>query len=628
MNIFSITTLLGGLAFFLFGMQVLSHSLEKVAGGRLESVLKKMTANPLMALLFGAGITAMIQSSSAMTVMLVGLVNSGIMNIGQAVGVIMGSNVGTTVTSWLLSLTGIKSSNLFLSLLKPKNFSPVLAFIGILLIMSRKSAKRTDVGSIFIGFAILMSGMEIMSSSVEPIAEHEGFQKALTAFGNPLLGVLVGAVFTAVIQSSSASVGILQALAVTGTVPYSAAIPIILGQNIGTCITPALSAIGAGKNAKQVAVIHISFNLIGTASFMLVFYGINLVLPFAFLHYSITPFAIAGFHTVFNLTTTVLLLPFSRQLVKLASFVMGFDGKQRKNSAKRTAKKADEASPNADKTLANAGEVLSDNDEAPADADAGSDSAKILLDSRLLISPHVAVDQCRRRTREMAMLAKETFFLAADMLTGYDKKSAEKIMKNELELDRIEDALGAFMLQLNSADLTETESNDISILLHTIVDFERIGDRSVNILETAEKIHDKQLKFTDAADRELAVMIKATGDLLELTLRCFTQKDSVLSKKVEPLEEIIDMLSSEIKSRHIKRLRNGECSAELGIPLNDLLTNLERIGDHCSNIAVCLIQIPSSEYSAHDYLEKIRKGENPDFIQTLNEYSKIYHLEQ
>lgn len=683
MNIFTLTALLGGLAFFLFGMQVMSHSLEKVAGGRLESVLKKMTANPFKALLFGAGITAMIQSSSAMTVMLVGLVNSGIMNITQAVGVIMGSNVGTTITSWLLSLTGIKSGNLFLSLLKPKNFSPVLAFIGIILIMSKKSVKRADIGSVFIGFSVLMTGMEIMSSAVEPIAEYEGFQKTLTAFSNPFFGVLAGAIFTAVIQSSSASVGILQALAITGTVPYSVAIPIILGQNIGTCITPVLSAIGTEKNAKQVAVIHVSFNLIGTMIFLLFFYGIQLIFPFEFLQNPITPFAIAGFHTIFNIITTALLLPFSNRLVRLASFVIRSDAGQRKrapmqaeplqidgiqnsspqnnNSQNGTIQNGNLQSRSPQNNNTQNGSMQSrsmqtdgtrvdgmqnrrmqikkmqndgkeNNNQRPGFADTASSPADtagrgVLLDSRLLISPHVAVIQCRLRTREMAVLAKESFFIAVGLLNDYNEDSARKIMENERKLDRLEDALGAFMLKLNAEALTETESNDISILLHTIIDFERIGDRSVNIMETAKKIHEKQLKFTDAANRELSVMTKAAKDLLDLTLRCFTEKDSLLSKKVEPLEEIIDMLSSEIKRRHINRLRNGECSAELGIPLNDLLTNLERIGDHCSNIAVCLIQIPSSKYSAHDYLEKIKKGENPEFIQNLNEYGEIYRLD-
>ncbi|MGN0164703.1 MAG: Na/Pi cotransporter family protein [Lachnospiraceae bacterium] len=587
MFILSFFSLLGGLAFFLFGMQVMSRSLERVAGGRLESILKKMTSNPLKALLLGAGITAVIQSSSAMTVMLVGLVNSGIMDISRAVGVIMGSNVGTTITSWLLSLTGIQSDNLFLSLLKPKNFSPVLAFVGILFIMrgskAKNSAKSADLGTILLGFSILMTGMEFMSSAVEPLADNPSFRQYLTAFSNPLLGVISGAVFTAVIQSSTASVGVLQALALSGSVPYSAAIPIILGQNIGTCITPVLSSIGAGKSAKQVAVLHISFNIIGSALFLALFYGLNAVFHFTFLNFPITPFAIAGFHTVFNISTTLLLLPFSGLLVRLASVLIKPD----KNS---------------------------------------KETEVTLLDNRLLVAPPLAVDQCRLRTREMAKLSKDAFFMATELLNEYDEKKESEILKKEAELDKLEDALGAFMLQLSAMPLTEEDSGDISILLHTIVDFERIGDRSINIMETARKLHKKQLHFTPRATSELQTMIRAAGDIISLTVQCFNQKDAKLSERVEPLEEVIDMLSSEIKNRHIERLRRGECNAELGIPLNDLLTNLERIGDHCSNIAVCLIQIPSSEYSAHDYLEKIKKGENPNFVSLLNEYSEKYRL--
>ncbi len=557
MNFFTVTGLLGGLAFFLFGMRILSGSLEKVAGGRLESVLKKMTASPLKALLSGAGITALIQSSSAMTVMLVGLVNSGIMGINQAVGVIMGSNVGTTVTSWLLSLTGIKSDSFFLSLLKPENFSPVLAFIGILLIMSKKSRKRADFGSVLLGFSVLMTGMEAMSSSVEPLAAHKTFQSALTAFSNPLLGILAGAVFTAVIQSSTASIGILQALAVTGSISYAAAIPIILGQNIGTCVTPVLSSIGAGKGAKQVAVLHISFNIIGTALFMLIFYGFSLFSPFGFLSDAITPFAIAGFHTVFNIAATLLLLPFSGLLVRLASLIVRKDGR-----AEQT--------------------------EYP------------LLDSRLLVFPHLAVEQCKRRAREMAELAKSSFIAAADMLSpaeAYPKIPTEeaisaalaKIERNERKLDRLEDELGAFIYRLNSLALTKGESDSVTVTLRSIVDFERIGDRAESIFKTLLKMYEKKLYFPEEILTEINTVTGAVRELLELTVKYFRENSPFLSEKTKSMCREISVLSDGLKKSCIARLKSGNCPAELGIPLNDLLENLESIVGHCSSTAESLL---------------------------------------
>lgn len=557
MNFFTVTGLLGGLAFFLFGMRILSGSLEKVAGGRLESVLKKMTASPLKALLSGAGITALIQSSSAMTVMLVGLVNSGIMGINQAVGVIMGSNVGTTVTSWLLSLTGIKSDSFFLSLLKPENFSPVLAFIGILLIMSKKSRKRADFGSVLLGFSVLMTGMEAMSSSVESLAGHKTFQSALTAFSNPLLGILAGAVFTAVIQSSTASIGILQALAVTGSISYAAAIPIILGQNIGTCVTPVLSSIGAGKGAKQVAVLHISFNIIGTALFMLIFYGVSLFSPFGFLSDAITPFAIAGFHTVFNIAATLLLLPFSGLLVRLASLIVRKDGR-----AEQT--------------------------EYP------------LLDSRLLVFPHLAVEQCKRRAREMAELAKSSFIAAADMLSpaeAYPKIPTEeaisaalaKIERNERKLDRLEDELGAFIYRLNSLALTKGESDSVTVTLRSIVDFERIGDRAESIFKTLLKMYEKKLYFPEEILTEINKVIGAVRELLELTVKYFRENSPFLSEKTKSMCREINVLSDELKKSCIARLKSGNCPAELGIPLNDLLENLDSIVGHCSSTAESLL---------------------------------------
>jgi len=545
MDIFSLFTLCGGLAFFLYGMTTMSKSLEKMAGGRLERLLKRMTESPVKGLLLGAGITIAIQSSSAVTVMLVGLVNSGVMELGQTIGVLMGSNIGTTLTAWILSLTGIESESVLLNMLKPENFSPLFALAGILLIMGSKRQRRRDIGRILIGFAILMSGMEMMKNSVSPLAEMPGFADLLTAFNNPLLGVLVGAVFTGVIQSSAASVGILQALALTGSVTYGMAIPIIMGQNIGTCVTALISSIGVSRGAKRVSVIHVAFNVTGALAGLIVFYGGDLVFHFAFLDTAVGAVGIALCHTIFNVATTALLLPFSRQLEKLA----------------RTAVKE------TDKTQQVA-----------------------FLDPLLLRTPGAAVSECAALTNEMGDLARQSLIRSLGQLSRYDGELEAELLENEDKLDTYEDRLSGYLVRISQHGLSMEDIHTVSRMLHVIGDFERIGDHALNIQESARELHEKGLSFSGAAEAELRVLERALEDILTASVDCFRSDDPAAAKKVEPLEETIDRLTDEIRDRHIRRLQSGECTLQLGFILNDLLTNLERVSDHCSNIAVCVIE--------------------------------------
>ncbi len=545
MDIFSLFTLCGGLAFFLYGMTTMSKSLEKMAGGRLERLLKRMTESPVKGLLLGAGITIAIQSSSAVTVMLVGLVNSGVMELGQTIGVLMGSNIGTTLTAWILSLTGIESESVLLNMLKPENFSPLFALAGILLIMGSKRQRRRDIGRILIGFAILMSGMEMMKNSVSPLAEMPGFADLLTAFNNPLLGVLVGAVFTGVIQSSAASVGILQALALTGSITYGMAIPIIMGQNIGTCVTALISSIGVSRGAKRVSVIHVAFNVTGALAGLIVFYGGDLVFHFAFLDTAVGAVGIALCHTIFNVATTALLLPFSRQLEKLA----------------RTAVKE------TDKTQQVA-----------------------FLDPLLLRTPGAAVSECAALTNEMGDLARQSLIRSLGQLSRYDGELEAELLENEDKLDTYEDRLSGYLVRISQHGLSMEDIHTVSRMLHVIGDFERIGDHALNIQESARELHEKGLSFSGAAEAELRVLERALEDILTASVDCFRSDDPAAAKKVEPLEETIDRLTDEIRDRHIRRLQSGECTLQLGFILNDLLTNLERVSDHCSNIAVCVIE--------------------------------------
>lgn len=580
MDIFDLIVLLGGLAFFLYGMHVLSAGLERMAGGKLEGVLKKITSNRFKSLLLGAGITAAIQSSSAVTVMLVGLVNSGIMTIGQSVGVIMGSNVGTTMTAWILTLVGVESDNVFMSLLKPENFSLVFAFVGILMIMGAKSTRKKDVGTILVGFAVLMYGMKLMSGAVKPLANEPAFINLFTAFQNPLLGVLVGIVVTAVIQSSSASVGILQALAMTGGITYGAAIPIIMGQNIGTCVTAVLSSMGVTKNAQKVAVVHIAFNIIGTTLCLLLFYGADALFAFEFIDQSIDAVGIAFVHTTFNVFTTAVLIPFTRQLEWIAN------------------------------------RILPDKPELK----------QALLDERLMGTPSVAIAECDALAVKMADTARESISTAISMLHGYDPKKAEAVQKFENELDTYEDTLGTYLVQLSSRHLSDADSLRVSKILHSIGDFERLGDHAVNIMGASQELHDKNLSFSQHAQKELGVLAEAIEEIMTVAHDCYTTNSPALAAQVEPLEEIVDNLVDVIKAKHIQRLQAGECSIELGFILSDLLNNFERISDHCSNIGVTIIELSHKTFDTHKYLSQI-KADDAGFKTSYAAYAEKYNLD-
>ncbi len=580
MDIFSLFTLCGGLAFFLYGMTTMSKSLEKMAGGRLERLLKRMTSNPMKGLLLGAGITIAVQSSSAVTVMLVGLVNSGVMELGQTIGVIMGSNVGTTLTAWILSLTGIESESVFLNLLKPENFSPLFALAGILLIMGSKRQRRRDIGRILIGFAILMSGMEMMKNSVSPLADMPGFSDLLTAFRNPLLGVAVGAAFTGVIQSSAASVGILQALALTGSITYGVAIPIIMGQNIGTCVTALISSIGVSRGAKRVSVIHIAFNIIGTALGLIVFCGGDLLFHFPFMDSAVGAVGVALCHTVFNVCTTALLLPFSRQLEWLARA------------------------------------AVKEEDKTPQFA---------FLDPLLLRTPGAAVSECAAMTCEMGALARKSLLASLGQLSKYNGNLEAELLENEDKLDVYEDRLSGYLVQISQHGLSMEDIHTVARLLHAIGDFERIGDHALNIQESARELHEKGLSFSGAAEAELQVLERALEDILTASVDCFQADDPAAAKLVEPLEETIDRLTDEIRARHIHRLQSGECTIQLGFILNDLLTNLERVSDHCSNIAVCVIEEREDHgEQRHAYLQDFKAA--GEFAESLDKDLEKYRL--
>ena len=582
MNIYSILQLCGGLAFFLFGMHVMSGSLEKLAGGNLQKILKEVTSNPIKSLFFGAIVTIAIQSSSALTVMLVGLVNSGIMELAQTVGVIMGSNIGTTLTAWILSLSGIESDNLFISMLKPENFSPVIALIGVIMIMGSKKEKRKDVGIIMAGFAVLMYGMQLMSGAVSPLADMPEFTGLLTTFNNPFLGVLVGAVFTGVIQSSAASVGVLQALAMTGAISYSMAIPIIMGQNIGTCVTALLSSIGVNKNAKRVSIIHISFNLFGTAIGLVVYCIARYAVDLALFNDSISPVMIAVFHSIFNIATTIILLPFSNTLVKIAKKLVTTD--------------------NAD--------------------------GQVVLDERLLLSPGLAVKECLEKTNEMAELARDSFKNALDLFDNYSDSKFDDIEVMEERLDYLEDQLDTFLIHLSGKDVSEDGNNEISKMLHAINDFEGIGDHAINMAKLAKQIDDNNLEFSKNARKELTVLNNALREILTLTVEAFSKNDLTEAIKVEPLEQVIDDLTKEIRNHHIERLQKGKCDSRLGVFLTDYITNCERASDHCSNIAVCLIQTHNSSFETHDYLNELKAGQEPAFVGQFTMYQDKYHLDE
>lgn len=588
MDFFSILTMLGGLALFLYGMQVMGDGLAKISGGKLEKILENLTSSKLRAVLLGLGVTAVIQSSSATTVMVVGFVNSGIMKLTQAVGIIMGANIGTTVTAWILSLAGIESNNFFMSLLKPSSFAPILALIGIVLLMFTKNSRKKDIGAILVGFAVLMFGMDTMSAAVKPLADVPEFTNLLLAFSNPIAGVLAGTVLTAIIQSSSASVGILQALCVTGAVPYSAAFPIIMGQNIGTCVTALLSAIGANKNAKRAAMIHLYFNIIGTVVFLSVFYILNAAVQFPFMDAMATPAAIAVTHSVFNVTATLLLLPFSNLLVKLACMTIR-DSSEDVEAAKE-------------------------------------DQEFLILESRFLEKPAFAVEQGRTAARRMAEDSWKALKASFDVLHDYSEEKAQKITKMESKVDRYEDELGTYLVQLNNKDLSETDSHSVSMMLHCIGDFERISDHAVNIKESADELHAKGLSFSVYAKAELRVLTAAVTKIVETAFSVFDEQDITKASEIEALEELIDELTKEMKRRHINRLRSGECTIEMGFILSDLITSMERIADHCSNIGVCVTQVRENLYDTHRHLNAMKNNQDDEFNKCLEAVRKEYLL--
>lgn len=589
MDFFSILTMFGGLALFLYGMETMGSGLSRLSGGKLERILEKLTDNPIKAVLLGAGVTAVIQSSSATTVMVVGFVNSGIMKLGQAVGIIMGANVGTTITSWILSLSGIDSSNFFIRLLKPSSFSPVLAMMGVCLLLFSKKEKKKDLGLIFVGFAILMTGMDTMSGAVKPLAEIPEFANILTMFSNPLLGMLCGVLLTAVLQSSSASIGILQALCATGAVTFGTALPIIMGQNIGTCITAILSGIGAHKNAKRTALVHLYFNLIGTIIFMVVFYTLHVFLQFAFMEQPTGAVGIAVVHSAFNIAATIVLLPFSKLLVTLAYL-----------------------------TIPETTEEREEFDEKTQDLE--------LLDIRFLETPGYALKQSKTVAVQMALLSQKALLKAMALLENYEEKQVKKVLRLEERVDHYEDELGSYLVRLGSKKLSEQESYQVSMLLHCIGDFERISDHAVNIVETAEELHEKKATFSKKAKEELQVFTDALCEIVSLMVEAFTNEDMEKARAVEPLEETMDDLSKKLKKRHVERLKSGECTIMLGFALSDLVTNYERISDHCSNIAIALLQSQSDGYEVHEYVTELQKEENPEFQRAYLAFREKYRL--
>lgn len=590
MDIFGVLSLIGGLAVFLYGMDLLGEGLTGASGGKLEKILEKLTSNPLKAVLLGAGVTAVIQSSSATTVMVVGFVNSGIMKLSQAVGVIMGANIGTTITSWILSLTGIESSNIFISLLKPTSFSPVLAAVGIVFLMFLKKDSLKNPGKIMIGFALLMYGMDAMSSSVAPLAEVPQFASILTAFSNPVLGMLAGMLFTAIIQSSSASVGILQALCSTGILSYATALPIIMGQNIGTCVTALLSSIGATKNGKRAAIIHLYFNVIGTVTFMIVFYALNAVIHFSFLNLTAQEFGIAVIHTTFNIVTTAYLLPLRKVLEKLAYATIKLD----------------------------------DDEKRIMDNRSGNEFA--LLDDRFLEAPSLAVEHCKRVINKMADISRESLFISMSLIGGYDEEQALRVGELETRADKYEDALGTYIMKISTKNLKKEDSEMLNVMLHCIGDFERISDYACNLCDSARELQQKNMQFSPKAETELDILSSAVREAVDISFDAFKSNNKNEADKVEPLEELIDTLAVELKARHIRRLREGKCTIELGFAHSDILNNLERVADHCSNIAVDVIQSDQLEFDAHEYLDRIKNKDNQQFARDYKAYKEKYRL--
>ncbi len=605
MDFFDLLTMLGGLALFLYGMSMLGDGLAKISGGKLEQILGKLTAHPLKAVAVGAGVTAVIQSSSATTVMVVGFVNSGIMKLQQAAGIIIGANIGTTITSWILGAAGIDSSSFLVRLCKPTSFSPVLALVGVGILLFSHRDRRKNVAYILLGFAILMMGMDTMSSAVKPLADVPEFTGILTRFSHPVPGMLAGLVLTALLQSSSASVGILQALCVTGAIGYDAAVPIIMGQNIGTCITAVLSGMGGSRNARRASLIHLYFNVIGTALFMILFYGINGIAPFGFMEQKATAFGIAAIHSVFNVTAALCLLPFRGGLVKLACLTI------RERGGNVSAGKGD----------ANGGQNVTGQDGA-----ASREMALQRLDPRFLEIPAYAVEVSREVAVTMAGLARQAMTDALGLVGQYTPETGRQVKDLECAVDHFEDGLGDYLVKLGSKDLAESDSYTLSVLLHCIGDFERISDHASNIAEAAREMAEKEMSFSPKAWEELQIYSRAVRDILEITMDSFQREDLELAREVEPLEEVIDSLNREIRKRHVKRLRKGKCTIDLGFVLSDLITNYERVADHCSNIAVSLLQAGQDAYDPHAYLDRVRQADDLGFQGRVMVYGERYRL--
>ena len=581
MDIFSIFTLCGGLAFFLYGITIMSSGLEKIAGGRLERILKKMTSNPIKALIFGAGITAAVQSSSAVTVMLVGLVNSGIMKLSQAIGVIMGSNIGTTITAWILSLSGIQSSNFFVRLLKPESFSPIMALIGVILIMVAKSSKRKNVGSVLIGFAILMFGMEVMSDSMSPLAGMPEFQQTLTMFNNPIFGVFIGAIVTAIIQSSAASIGILQALSMVGGMTYGMAIPIIMGQNIGTCISAVLSCLsGVSTAAKRVAAVHVVFNIMGTVVLLSGYWFAYSISNFALHNANISPFGVAVVHSIFNIAATIILFPFTKLLEKIAIVTVPEKKSKDKN---------------------------------------------VILDERLLLAPTFAIPECFRQTVKMAEMVEFNFINSTKMLKSYHQKKAEQIKNNEVKIDMYEDKLNSFMLKLSAKELSEEDNSRLSQLMLIIGDYERMGDHATYMLQIAEKLKESEKKLSAQAVEELKVIVHAVSEIFMVSFEAYKTDNVQLAQEVEPLEAVIKKIIRKVKNRHIQRLKDGLCTPEVSFLFSDLLNDLRRIAAHCGNIATSVIQLHDVTINKHEYNHR-DKDEDLTFVSKYQDYKSRYSV--
>ena len=579
--------LIGGLALFLYGMNVMSGSLEKMAGGKLEVLLKRMTANPFVSMLLGTAITAVIQSSSATTVMLVGLVNSGILAFSQAIYVCFGANIGTTVTAWILSLMGIGDGNFFTEMLKPINFSPILAIIGIFMVMLTKKDRYRSIGTVLVGFAVLMFGMTMMSDAVKPLADMPEFANLLVHFTNPFLALLVAILFTAVVQSSSAATGILQALALTGGFTFEMVIPMVMGINIGTCVTAVISSIGTGINAKRVAVSHLTMNVINSLICLPLFLIGNAIFEWSFVQTAVNPASIAVLHTLFNLVLTVLLMPFTKQLIKLVEWMV--------------------------------------REKKQPDPKKAADDTFCMLDDRLLNSPSVAIAECNNLTVQMSSLAYETLIRTISVLYRYDEQTAAHILRQEDKLDLMEDRLGTYLVKLSSQSISTADSHAVSRMLHSIGDFERLGDHSVNLLKVAKEMHDKDISFSEQAMKELSVLTDATVEILTLTTNAFRENNTRLAGQVEPLEQVIDKLIAQIKANHIQRLQKGNCTIELGFVLSDLLNNYERVSDHCSNIAVTVIEVDNDSFDTHRYLNAIKNG-NSEFNRVYDQFEQKYAI--